>query len=142
MIRLAPACIAVASAIAAAPIAHAQDVTGEWTGRYICGQGVTALHLSIGKPSTGNRLVATFSFGPLPENPGVPKGAYTMRGTYDAGARRLRLQGQAWISAPSGYVMVPLEGSLSASGDAIAGHIPGAFPCTVFEVRRPIPLIG
>ena len=69
MIRLLPIWLAAALLT---PIAHAQDVTGDWTGKYICGQGITALHLTIQKVSAGKMIAATFSFGPLPENPDVP----------------------------------------------------------------------
>lgn len=139
MIRLG--LIALASAMLA-PIAAAQDVTGEWTGRYICGQGVTALNLTIAKAATPNALTATFRFGPLPENPEVPKGAYQMRGTFDAGSRHVRLDGVKWIDAPIGYVMVGLDGHVSESGNRITGSVPDMFPCSAFEVWRPDPLVG
>lgn len=139
MIRLLPIWLAAALLT---PIAHAQDVTGDWTGKYICGQGITALHLTIQKVSAGKMIAATFSFGPLPENPDVPTGSYTMRGTYDAASRRVRLTGEKWVDAPDGYIMVPLDGYLSTSGQKISGRVPDAFPCTDFEVWRPQQLIG
>ena len=139
MIRLG--LIAFVSAVLA-PVASAQDVTGEWTGRYICGQGVTALNLTIAKAASPNALTATFRFGPLPENPEVPKGAYQMRGTYDAGSRHVRLDGVKWIEAPLGYVMVGLDGHVSESGSRITGAVPDMFPCSAFEVWRPDPLVG
>ncbi len=106
--------------------AHAQllpghaAVTGEWTGRYVCTQGVTALELDIDQ-GAGRQIVATFSFGPLPENPDIPKGAYRMQGTYDPATRRVKLQGSTWINAPAGYVMVGLDGHMAASGATITG---------------------
>jgi hypothetical protein len=139
MIRLG--LIVLASAIFA-PIAAAQDVTGEWAGRYICGQGVTALNLTIAKAGSPGALTATFRFGPLPENPDVPKGAYQMRGAYDAGSRHVRLDGVKWVEAPAGYVMVGLDGHVSESGSRITGSVPDMFPCSVFEVWRPDPLVG
>lgn len=125
-----------------APGAVAQDVSGEWIGRYICAQGVTGLRLTIDKPTSGSMITATFAFGPVAENPQVPEGAYTMRGVYDPISRRVSLNGEKWIDAPFGYIMVGLDGYLSVNGDRIAGRIPDAFPCTDFEVRRPAQLIG
>ncbi len=116
-------------------------IAGQWTGRYICAQGVTALRLDIAR-GAGEAITATFNFGPLPENPEVPVGAYQMRGTYDADLRHVRLEGVKWLEAPFGYAMVGLDGSMSASGERIAGHIPDLVSCTDFEVWRAADLIG
>ena len=127
--------------------AHAQllpshaPVTGVWTGRYICSQCVTALDLYI-EQGAGKEIVATFSFGPLPENPEVPRGAYKMQGAYDPGTRRVKLQGQAWIHAPVGYVMVGLDGHMAASGAIITGFVPDLFGCSDFKVSRLAKLIS
>lgn len=139
MIRFS--CLALVTAVLA-PVAAAQEVTGEWTGRYICGQGVTALNLTITKAASPSALTATFRFGPLPENPEVPKGTYQMRGTYDSPSRHVRLDGVRWIDAPSGYIMVGLDGHVNASGSRITGSVPNMFPCSSFEVWRPDPLVG
>lgn len=126
-----------------APFAHAQTspITGEWTGKYFCSQGVTALHLTIQK-GEGQKIAATFSFGPLPENPDVSQGSYQMRGTYDPASRRIKLDGAKWIKEPLGYVMVGLDGQMASSGQKISGHVPDLFSCTDFEVWRPAELIG
>jgi hypothetical protein len=117
------------------------SVTGEWTGKYICTQGITALNLQVASAG-GNAIKATFSFGPLPENPEVPKGAYEMRGTYDPATRSVKLKGVKWIDAPLGYVMVGLDGQMAPSGQKITGYVPDLFGCTDFEVWRPVQLIG
>jgi hypothetical protein len=117
------------------------SIAGEWTGRYVCTQGITALHLDIAQ-GAGETITATFNFGPLPENPEVPKGAYRMAGTYDPASRRIKLSGVKWIQAPQDYVMVGLDGHMAASGERIAGYVPDLFGCTDFEVRRPVELIG
>lgn len=140
MIRTSLTALAI---LAIAQRAHAQTppITGEWTGKYICSQGVTALHLRIEKRE-GQKIAATFSFGPLPENPDVPEGSYQMRGTYDPASRRMKLDGATWLKAPLGYVMVGLEGQMTSSGQKISGHVPDLFSCTDFEVWRPADLIG
>lgn len=134
--------ITVAALCTLAPLAHAQDVTGEWAGRYICNQGVTELHLTIQKTGAGRGITATFNFGPPPENPDVPKGAYAMRGTYDPATRRLKLEGERWLKQPFGYLMVGLDGQVAQTGEKIAGYIPDLLGCTDFEVRRTAELIG
>ena len=115
-------------------------VVGDWHGKYICGQGVTALKLSVAEGSRG-KITATFRFGPLPENPEVPRGVYAMEGSYEGKTRRLSLKGVQWIDASSGYTMVDLEGFMDAAGLRLSGKVP--FPgCTRFELKRDAPLVG
>ncbi len=73
MIRTTFTTIAI---MALAPFAQAQTppITGEWTGRYVCAQGITALRLTTEKASAAGAVTATFDFGPLPEHPEVPNG--------------------------------------------------------------------
>jgi hypothetical protein len=134
--------LAACAVIAVAPLVHAQEIAGEWRGQYVCGQGVTALHLTIEKRGGGDAISATFSFGPLPQNPDVPRGAYAMQGTYDPRTHRLRLDAEQWIKAPPGYVMVGLDGYMSTSGQKISGRVPDLVNCSDFEVWRPVQLIG
>jgi hypothetical protein len=116
-------------------------ILGEWIGKYICTQGITALRLNIAE-GAGDTVTATFNFGPLPENPEVPKGAYRMAGTYDPASRHIKLSGVKWIDAPFGYVMVGLDGRMTSSGETISGYVPDLLGCTDFEVSRPVQLIG
>ncbi|HEV7693344.1 MAG TPA: hypothetical protein VGO52_21090 [Hyphomonadaceae bacterium] len=116
-------------------------VTGDWTGKYICGQGVTRLDLHI-EQGKGMNLTATFRFGPLPENPDVPKGAYKMTGTYDPMLRQVQLEGVKWIEYPQNYIMVGLDGRMDADGGRIKGIVPTMQSCTEFEVKRPSELIS
>ncbi len=123
-------------AILAVAIGLAQDVTGDWTGKYICGRNGAPSHL-IGKPSSGKMITATFSSASS-RKPDVV--GYTMRGTYEAPSRRVRLTGEKWINAPAGYIMVPLEGWPQHVRATISGHI-DSFPCLDFQVS-PQQLIG
>jgi len=116
-------------------------VAGDWTGRYICGQGITRLDLHI-EPGAGNKITATFRFGPLPENPDIPKGAYKMTGTYDPILRHVALEGVKWIEYPQNYIMVGLDGRMDADGGRIKGVVPRMFNCSEFEVKRPVELIS
>jgi hypothetical protein len=116
-------------------------VAGQWTGKYICGQGITRLDLAI-EQGKGNTLTATFRFGPLPENPHVPTGAYTMTGTYDPILRHVELEGVKWIEYPQNYIMVGLDGRMDPDGGRIKGIVPTLANCGEFEVKRPAELIS
>jgi hypothetical protein len=125
--------------------AHSQTpataIAGQWTGKYTCAQGITALLLDVADTGEG-AISANFTFGPLPENPDVPRGAYRMEGSFDSGTRKVKLHGIKWIDAPSGYVMVDLAGRMDADGTRISGLVPDWPGCTVFEISRSPPLIS
>ncbi len=111
-----------------------KSVLGVWVGKYICGQGITRLTLDV-RADKGNRVKATFRFGPVKENPSVPLGSYRMSGTYSALTRRIDLKGVEWVDRPLGYEMVDLRGSMSADGLALKGDVPFV-GCSVFELTR------
>jgi hypothetical protein len=129
-------------AIAATAAAHAAppDITGQWRGKYVCGQGITSLELSVGVTASGS-LAATFTFGPLPENPTVPRGSYAMTGVWQASKREALLRGVKWMKLPDGYMMVDLHGKVDQGGDRYSGIIPFT-GCSWFELWRVEPLIG
>ncbi|MEP7210973.1 MAG: hypothetical protein ABI740_09070 [Alphaproteobacteria bacterium] len=116
------------------------SLAGEWRGKYECGQGVTALTLTVSE-IPGGKLKARFAFGPLPENPRVPTGAFDMEGRLDAKTRRVTFRSGKWIKAPLGYFTVDLEGYVEASGNRITGVVPSA-GCSVFDLARGEALVG
>ena len=123
--------------LAAAPAA-AQEIAGSWRGTYTCGQGNTALTLTIAALDK-ERVSALFHFEAAPDNPGVPSGCFEMSGRFDARTGRLALAPGFWIARPQGYEMVGLEGQLGADGMAMSGRVDHP-TCTSFQlVRRVIP---
>lgn len=106
------------------PIEPARPRTVTWQGWYVCAQGKTALTLTVtGDPSA---LVGTFEFGPLPENPTVPHGKYTLHGRAERlsdGEYQIALEPDRWIEHPPDYYMVGLEARSSREHDALAGKI-------------------
>jgi hypothetical protein len=116
------------------------SIVGEWRGKYACGQGVTALTLTVSELQ-GGKLKARFDFGPLPENPQVPVGAFEMSGQLDAKTRRVSFRAGKWIKAPANYFTVDLEGYVEASGNRITGVVPSA-GCSVFDLARGEALVG
>ena len=105
-----------------------------WEGRYLCAQGSTALTLTV-RPVGGDVVTAIFAFGPTPENPDVPRGSYTMRGTLSAGSHTVHLVPERWLAQPSGYVMVGMTGTFDVQRGVMQGSIdhPG---CGPFQLRR------
>jgi hypothetical protein len=112
-------------------VTAATAVSGDWEGRYTCSQGLTGLDLKVSR--AGHSLRATFSFYPLPGNPSVPVGIYTMRGTYHSAAR-IVLRGHSWLTHPAGYALVGLSGRIS--GGRFHGTVQGP-SCTTFSLRKP-----
>lgn len=121
------------------PVARAQEnweIAGEWSGVYVCNQGLSALRVSIARDPTGDGVTATFRFGPDARNPGVPRGAYSMSGKkFGAEDKRLRLHAGPWISQPVGYITVDLDGYMRGSGLHISGKVLGP-GCSGFDLIR------
>jgi len=133
----------VASALfmAAGGNAFAQDsrpeqrYAGEWTGKYVCGQGVTAMRLVVVSTGAGGaRAVAHFF--PTPENPRVPEGCFALTGLFDQVTGEFGLRQANWIVRPRGYSMVDLIGTVDAKGTAFGGRITNLKGCSTFSLTR------
>lgn len=124
----------LAAAWLAAPAA-AQDVpVGTWRGGYVCAQGHTALALTI-EPRKDGSLGALFHFEAAPGHPDVPSGCFEMVGRFDAATGRLRLAPARWLHRPADYVMVGLDGRISADRSRIEGRVEGP-RCAGFAAER------
>lgn len=124
--------VVIVTAIACGSSQSTPALTGTWTGSYICSQGDTGLRLVI--RAQGESLTGTFSFYPLPSNPHVSSGEYTMTGTYSATATDLKAG--HWIKQAAGYEMVGLTaGPPADNGTLLRGKVstPG---CTTFSVTK------
>ncbi len=128
----------VLATIAIATPAFADTLTGLWRGEYVCGQGVTAMALSLREDKRGN-VQATMTFSQHPENPGVPTGCFTLAGRHNARTGALALTKQKWIKQPDAFwYMIDLNGKISDDGRNYAGAV-GFFEdglCTTFAVKR------
>jgi hypothetical protein len=128
---LATALSLLASALAQAPA----NLNGRWQGSYVCPQGRTGLYLDLNQ-GAGNSYSAVFSFFALKDNPGVPKGSFTMSGTVnDAGV--LRLQAGQWIEQPADYITVNLSAVVLAKNSRMIGQIlsPGCSTLSLTKQR-------
>ena len=119
------------------PAADQVPLHSEWTGKYVCGQGSTGLRLTIESHPSGE-AIATFEFGPIPENPTVPVGAYQLKGrlrmTPDGGLEA-RFVPDQWLNQPSGYMMVGLTVVSDRARRVLRGTIDDP-NCAGVEVRR------
>lgn len=113
-----------------------RTMSGEWSGKYNCRQGVTGVHVVLSED--GSR--ALFHFYGVPENPGVPEGCFTMSGSFDAASGKLNLNADKWIVRPRNYMTADVSGELDASGQNFAGRIVGVSDCSnILMSRAPSP---
>jgi hypothetical protein len=111
-------------------------MSGEWSGRYICRQGVTGVHVVFS--NDGSR--ALFHFYGLPENPGVPEGCFSMSGFFDPASGVLNLTAGAWIVRPHNFMTANVSGNLDPTGQILTGRILGPAGCTnIVMARTPSP---
>ena len=109
----------------------------KWEGHYQCSQGVTAMHLELTAQRDG-KLTAIFEFGPTPENPTVPTGAYRLQGTIrvgKGGTFEIALAPHEWLVEPDGYIMVSFSATSSRKWRRLVGRIEHP-ACGELDVRR------
>lgn len=97
-----------------------------WTGSYVCAQGTTALRLSL-VVRGGSAAIATFEFGPHPDNPKLPSGEFLLTGTVrllSRGQLQVKLVPDRWITRPGeGWQMVGLSATSDPGQRLLSGHI-------------------
>jgi hypothetical protein len=126
-----------AMCVVAAGSASAQEdrYAGEWTGKYVCGQGVTALRLVI-TATGGGGARAVAHFFPTPENSRVPEGCFTATGLFEKTSGQLSLRKERWIMRPRNYVMTDFDGTVDADGKNLSGRLSGVQGCASFSLTR------
>ncbi len=109
-------------------------LAGEWTGKYVCKQGVTGMRLLV--TVMDGRVRAVAHFYPLPENRAPKEGCFAMSGSYDAATGRVILGGGNWIIRPAGYLVIDLAGTVDPAGTSFHGEVAGAPNCSIFSLTR------
>jgi hypothetical protein len=107
-----------------------------WEGTYICNQGLSSVTLTIDAMRNGTAS-ARYDFGPVPSNPTVPVGAYTLKGEIHAtggGGFSGDLEADEWINKPPTYFMVGLAIE-SGDGKTMTGTIRHG-SCSDFKTTR------
>jgi hypothetical protein len=112
-------------------LAAGASLTGTWEGSYICSEGETGMTLTI--VDVAGDLDAFMEFYEVPENPGVPDGAFAMEGTNTGG--EIELAGTEWIDQPAGDVMVGLTAEAEAVLQQLEGVVDGD-GCSTFTLER------
>jgi hypothetical protein len=133
MIRLV---VVLLVGLAAMSSASAQTrLAGRWQGTYYCAQGLTGVTLTI--RGDDERAEALFHFYPVPENPDVPVGCYTMFGNVDNATGTINLDSDEshWILQPQNYVTVNFRGRFVGGRHRIVGRVEGP-GCSTFTMRR------
>jgi hypothetical protein len=107
----------------------ADELTGIWSGHYVCNQGPTNMKLVLA--GAGSRVSGTFEFSPL-AGTNNPSGSYTVNGTLTDG--QVTLYGDQWIKQPGSYTMVSFK-ITAITPTMLRGDIdsPG---CTTFQVSK------
>jgi hypothetical protein len=93
--------------------------------------------LSIEARPSGE-AVATFEFGPHPDNPKLPRGEYRMTGTVrllSRGQLRVKLVPDQWITQPEGWTMTGLGATSDLEQQTLEGRIDEP-ACGELSVRR------
>jgi hypothetical protein len=123
--------------VAANGSASAQDdrYAGEWTGKYVCGQGVTAMRLVV-VATGGGGARAVGHFFSTPENPRVPEGCFTLTGLFEKASGQLSLRKDRWIIRPRNYSIPSFDGIVDADGQAFSGRLSGTPGCATFSLTR------
>ena len=122
--------------LAVAPASAQNRLAGRWQGTYYCAQGLTGVTLTI--RGTDEHAEALFHFYPVPQNPNVPIGCYSMMGYVDPATETVHLDSDDktdWILRPANYVTVNFRGRFSDGRQRITGRVEGP-ACSTFTMRR------
>lgn len=125
-----------------ASAAQSRTAGGEWTGKYVCRQGVTGARLILSED--GARGV--FHFFALPENPKVPEGCFQVTGVFNNATGALAIIPGVWYLKPRNYQPAAFNGTVDAKSENFDGKIVGLEGCaSVFLARtaptRPLPSV-
>lgn len=117
------------------PASAQNRLAGRWQGTYYCAQGLTGVTLTI--RGDDERAEALFHFYPVPENPNVPVGCYTMLGNVDTASGTINLESDEsqWILQPPNYITVNFRGRFAGDRQRIVGRVEGP-GCSTFTMRR------
>src|SRR3569832_1498152 len=134
--------LALGGVMIAQATAQVRSAGGEWTGKYVCRQGVTGVRLILSED--GSR--GLFQFFPLPENPAVPEGCFQVTGVFNSSTGALAVIPGTWYLKPRNFVSITFSGTVDERGENFDGKIVGLAGCaSVFLSRtaptRPLPSV-
>ena len=129
------ACLLVGAASLPAAAQQARSAGGEWTGKYVCRQGVTGARLILSED--GSRGV--FHFYGLPENPRVPEGCFEVTGVFNSTTGALAIIPGTWYLKPRNYSPAAFNGTVDQGGQNFEGRIVGLDGCASVFLSRAVP---
>jgi hypothetical protein len=115
--------------------AQSRSAGGEWTGKYVCNQGVTGARLILSEDGSHG----LFQFYPLPDNPRVPEGCYQVTGVFNSTTGALAIIPGDWYLKPRGYRGAAFSGTVDAGSQNFAGKINGLEGCASVFLSRAAP---
>lgn len=127
--------LAICVAMAVPAKSQMRSAGGEWTGKYVCRQGVTGARLILSQD--GSRGV--FHFFPLPENPRVPEGCFQVTGVFNSSSGALAVIPGPWYLKPRNFVSVTFNGTVDERGENFEGKIVGLDGCASVFLSRAAP---
>ena len=116
---------------------YSEAFSGTWKGIYICRQGITGLTLEITPleiTPTATSIGAVFNFYPIPENPNVKSGSFSLTGQLSMDGS-FELTPNRWIEQPAGYVMVGMSGNINFERKELVGSITTS-SCSNFQLQK------
>jgi hypothetical protein len=133
------ACIGLllAAGMALPAVAQSRSAGGEWTGKYVCRQGVTGARMILSED--GSRGV--FHFYPLPENPRAAEGCYQVTGVYNETTGALAIIPGTWYLKPRNYLPAAFNGTVDTRGENFEGRIVGLEGCASVFLSRAAPTL-
>lgn len=117
--------------------AQSRSAGGEWTGKYVCKQGVTGARLILSED--GSRGV--FHFFALPDNPRVPEGCFQVTGVFNSGTGALAIIPGVWYLKPRNYLPAAFNGTVDQRGENFEGKIVGLEGCASVFLSRAAPTL-
>jgi hypothetical protein len=128
-------CILIAAGLAPSAMAQSRPAGGEWTGKYVCRQGVTGARLILSDDASRG----VFHFYPLPENPRAQEGCFQVTAVYNSTTGALAIIPGDWYLKPRNYLPAAFNGTVDERGQNFAGKIFGLDGCASVFLSRAVP---
>ena len=109
-------------------------ISGQWEGRYTCSKQVIGVTLAIAQ--SGNKVIAEFTLGPVPENPIIPRGLAKYEGDFHPISRRMSFPRGAWINQPTLFwTAFGFQGQFDEKLETFSGKMEH-HSCTAIDLKR------
>jgi hypothetical protein len=98
------------------------------------GRALTGVTIAIAQ--TGNKVIAEFSLGPVPESPNIPRGIAKYEGDFNSISRRMSFPRGTWIQQPAPFwTAFGFQGQFDENLETFSGNM-DHHSCTTINLRR------